>query len=221
MKYYKYSYKEKIIPIVFVLLIVIVLFLPLEISSPNGLLIDIPLLILMFILHEVLHAVGFRFFGRAKSKNITYGVNLEKGVFYCTCKEEISKKGILISLCLPFIIISLIGGILGIIFSINTLSPTPPKIQTRVPRVPISVATGNTIPPMQNKVTKIHFIIETTLLSLVVSYNTFLPKVKPLNSSLFDIIVSRVLVEVVPTAITRFPLAFVCLISSAVVSGIS
>ena len=75
MKYYKYSYKEKIIPIVFVLLIVIVLFLPLEISSPNGLLIDIPLLILMFILHEVLHAVGFRFFGRAKSKNITYGVN--------------------------------------------------------------------------------------------------------------------------------------------------
>lgn len=121
MKYYKYSYKEKIIPIVFVLLIVIVLFLPLEISSPNGLLIDIPLLILMFILHEVLHAVGFRFLGRAKSKNITYGVNLEKGVFYCTCKEEISKKGILISLCLPFIIISLIGGILGIIFSINTL----------------------------------------------------------------------------------------------------
>ena len=98
MKYYKYSYKEKIIPIRFVLLIVIVLFLPLEISSPNGLLIDIPLLILMFILHEVLHAVGFRFFGKAKSKNITYGVNLEKGVFYCTCKEEISKKGILISL---------------------------------------------------------------------------------------------------------------------------
>ena len=79
--------------IVFILLIIVVIFLPLEITSPNGLLIDIPLLILMFIVHELLHAVGFRFFGKAKSKNITYGVNLEKGVFYCTCKEEISKKG--------------------------------------------------------------------------------------------------------------------------------
>lgn len=121
MKYYRYSYREKIIPIVFILLIIVVIFLPLEITSPNGLLIDIPLLILMFIVHELLHAVGFRFFGKAKSKNITYGVNLEKGVFYCTCKEEISKKGILISLILPFLIISIIGGIIGITFDIKTL----------------------------------------------------------------------------------------------------
>lgn len=121
MKYYRYSYKEKIIPIVSIVMIIMILFLPIEITSPNGLLIDIPLLILMFLVHELLHAVGFKFFAQANSKNITYGINLEKGVFYCTCKEEISKKGILISLILPFLIISIFAGLLGLTFKNNIL----------------------------------------------------------------------------------------------------
>ena len=67
-------------------------------------------------LHEFIHGIGFYISG-AKHKNIVYGANLEKGIFYCMCKEKISKKGIMVSLFFPFVFIGVITLIVGIIIN--------------------------------------------------------------------------------------------------------
>ena len=71
-------------------------------------------LILWMILHEILHGIGFMIFREVKLKNITYGIALEKGVFYCMCKQKISKKVILTSLLFPLTIIGIITLFIGI-----------------------------------------------------------------------------------------------------------
>lgn len=80
----------------------------------------IPLMLVWFITHELIHGVGYYITG-VNSKNITYGAKLEKGVLYCLCTEKTSKKSILISLILPFLIIGVFTLILGIIFPNNIL----------------------------------------------------------------------------------------------------
>ena len=39
-----------------------------------------------FILHEIIHGIAYRIMG-AKKENISYGVVLEKGIFYCKCND--------------------------------------------------------------------------------------------------------------------------------------
>ena len=76
--------------------------------------------IVMFIwlvIHELLHAVGFALFKEVDKKNITFGAALEKGVFYCMCKQYITKKVILTSLLFPLTIIGIITLIIGMIIN--------------------------------------------------------------------------------------------------------
>ena len=56
------------------------------------------LLVLLFYncFHEILHSIAYVLYG-ASFKNITYGMAFEKGIFYCLCKQKISKKNILMS----------------------------------------------------------------------------------------------------------------------------
>ena len=78
------------------------------------------LFILMFIwliIHELLHGLGFLIFKEVKLKNITLGMFLEKGIFYCMCKQKISKKVILTSLLFPLTIIGVITLIIGMIIN--------------------------------------------------------------------------------------------------------
>ena len=70
--------------------------------------------------HEVLHSIGYMLHG-AKFKNITYGAHIEKGVLCCLCKQNVSKKCILISLLYPFVFIGIITYIIGMILNINIL----------------------------------------------------------------------------------------------------
>lgn len=70
--------------------------------------------------HELLHSLAYVIYG-AKYKNITYGVALEKGVLYCLCKQNITKKNILHSLMYPLIIIGIITYIISIMFKLPTL----------------------------------------------------------------------------------------------------
>ena len=77
-------------------------------------------MILYMMLHEFLHGVGY-FIGGTKSKNISYGICLEKGIFYAMAYQELSKKNILISLQMPFMVIGIITYIIGIIFNIKLL----------------------------------------------------------------------------------------------------
>ena len=72
-------------------------------------------MILWLMLHEVLHGIGFSLFPEVNKKNIVFGMALEKGVFYCMCKQKITKKVILTSLLFPFTIIGVVTLIWGLI----------------------------------------------------------------------------------------------------------
>lgn len=71
-------------------------------------------IIIYFILHELLHGVGFLLFAKDK-KNIKFGITLEKGVLFAACQEKLNKKAILVSLLLPLITLTFISLPIGII----------------------------------------------------------------------------------------------------------
>ncbi len=72
------------------------------------------------ILHELLHSIAYVIHG-AKFKNITYGANIEKGVLCCLCKQNITKKNILISLIYPLVFIGILTYVIGIVFNLKIL----------------------------------------------------------------------------------------------------
>lgn len=78
------------------------------------------LMILWMVLHEIIHGIAYQVNG-AKKENITFGVALEKGIFYCKCGEFINKKNIIISLLSPFILIGVITLIIGYLINSFTL----------------------------------------------------------------------------------------------------
>lgn len=80
----------------------------------------IVLMVLYFMLHEVLHAIGYILNG-ANYKKITFGMELEKGVFYCLCKQDITKKNILISLMFPLFFIGILTYVVSLIFNMPLL----------------------------------------------------------------------------------------------------
>ena len=79
------------------------------------------LIVFWFILHELLHGLGFYLTG-VKRKNIKYGIALEKGILYTMALQEVSKKGILVSLQMPFMVIGVITYIIGVCFNLNILT---------------------------------------------------------------------------------------------------
>ncbi len=72
------------------------------------------------VLHELLHAFSYRIHG-AKSKNITFGVHLEKSILCCLCKQDISKRNICTSLLYPFFFLGVVTYIVGAIFKLPML----------------------------------------------------------------------------------------------------
>lgn len=72
------------------------------------------------ILHELLHGLSYRLHG-AKGKNITFGIHLEKNILCCLCKQDITKKNILISLLYPFFFIGIVIYVIGAIFKLPML----------------------------------------------------------------------------------------------------
>ena len=80
-----------------------------------------PIMILYFGLHEIFHAIGYLLYG-AKLKKLTFGIELEKGVFYCLCKLDISKRNILNSVMFPLFYLGIVTLIIGIIFKLPLLS---------------------------------------------------------------------------------------------------
>lgn len=77
-------------------------------------------MILWMVLHEIIHSIGYQVMG-AKRENIVFGAALEKGVFYCKCKEYINKKCIMFSLLSPLVIIGILTYILGFIINSSWL----------------------------------------------------------------------------------------------------
>lgn len=75
------------------------------------------LMVFWMALHEFLHGIGFGIFKGVDKKNIKYGIQLESGIFYCMCKQKISKANILTSLMFPFTFIGVITLIIGLIIN--------------------------------------------------------------------------------------------------------
>lgn len=77
-------------------------------------------ILLWYCLHEIIHGIAYRLTG-TKKENITFGMAIEKGVFYCLSNQEISKKAVLISLLSPLIVIGIITLIISLIFNLPLL----------------------------------------------------------------------------------------------------
>lgn len=121
MKYYKISFNMMILNIlsIFVFLIsyiFICLFGYYCYVDFNCLI----LYVFWMFLHEFLHGVGFYIMG-VGHRYIIYGASLEKGIFYCMCKNSVSKKIILVSLLFPFMLIGIVTLVLGFIFNVPIL----------------------------------------------------------------------------------------------------
>ena len=74
------------------------------------------LLIPYLLIHEVLHALSYVIHG-ADFNYVTFGGHIEKGVLCCLCKQNITKKNILISLLYPFIFIGIVTLVIGLVFN--------------------------------------------------------------------------------------------------------
>ena len=81
----------------------------------------LPIMMLYFGLHEIFHAIGYLVHG-AKLKKLTFGIELEKGVFYCLCKQDISKKNILNSVMYPLFYIGIVTYVIGLVFNLPLLT---------------------------------------------------------------------------------------------------
>ena len=121
-KYYIFEINSVIMQLISIIILVIMLILTAYLSDKiiitnKELKLILLLIIPYLILHELLHSIAYVIDG-AHFKNITYGAHLEKGILCCLCKQNVSKRNILISLLFPFIIIGVITYIIGI--SINS-----------------------------------------------------------------------------------------------------
>lgn len=119
-KYYLFQISEVALNVISVIIFIIMALVTDLFYTENEFVItyttSILIMVLMFpylMLHEVLHSLSYVLNG-ADFKNVTYGMHLEKGVFCCLCKQNVSKKNILISLLCPFVIIGVITYIIGI-----------------------------------------------------------------------------------------------------------
>ncbi|MBR3146250.1 MAG: DUF3267 domain-containing protein [Bacilli bacterium] len=122
-----YVYKMNLIPanvlsiVILILAAALAFFLRVELwNNKMNYFIVFILIILYLMLHELLHGIGY-FLGGTKRKYITYGIELEKGIFYAMAYSKLTKKNILISLQMPFMVIGVITYIIGVIFNIPLL----------------------------------------------------------------------------------------------------
>lgn len=69
--------------------------------------------IVLIILHEACHLIGFVIFGKAPFSSLSYGVDLQKGMAYATTTARISNASMKKALLLPFWITGVIPTMIG------------------------------------------------------------------------------------------------------------
>lgn len=70
--------------------------------------------IVLIVIHEFFHLLGFRLFCRVPWKNMAYGVNLKMGVAYATADQLMDNKGIRKALLLPFWMTGVVPAVLAL-----------------------------------------------------------------------------------------------------------
>ncbi len=72
------------------------------------------LYILLIVLHEAFHLLGFVIWGKCQKADLIYGINSELGVAYAGTKKTLSVKAMRKALMLPFWITGLLPFLIGI-----------------------------------------------------------------------------------------------------------
>lgn len=123
-KYYLFEMQPTSLNIISTLILFVVVFFTVLLGKFSIIFdnygISLILLLPYLVLHEILHSVAYVIHG-ADFKNITYGAHIEKGILCCLCKQNITKKNILISLVYPLIFIGIITYVIGILTNCGVL----------------------------------------------------------------------------------------------------
>ena len=77
--------------------------------------------LVLIVLHEACHLIGFVIFGRVPFSSLSYGVDLQKGLAYATTTERISNSGMKKALLLPFWITGVIPTLIGFYVNSNLI----------------------------------------------------------------------------------------------------
>lgn len=71
--------------------------------------------VLLIILHEMFHLIGFKYFGKASWKSMKYGLNLKEGIAYATTSISLPNKAMKRALLLPFWMTGIVPMFVGFI----------------------------------------------------------------------------------------------------------
>ncbi|ARJ39045.1 hypothetical protein SporoP8_09240 [Sporosarcina ureae] len=77
--------------------------------------------ILLIVIHEFFHLLGFCIFCNVPWKNMAYGVNLKMGIAYATADQLMDNKGIRKALLLPFWMTGVLPAIMALYFNDGVL----------------------------------------------------------------------------------------------------
>ena len=125
LKYYKYKIKlgvGNIFASIILILLLILLYFTFDNYYFNLTYNKVLIMIGYFILHELLHYIGYLINKNVKNKDLCLGMCLEKGVMYCRCTNEISRTAVMISLLAPFTVTGIISLIISYIFDMPFLA---------------------------------------------------------------------------------------------------
>ena len=125
LKYYKYKIKlgvGNIFASIILILLLILLYFTFDNYYFNLTYNKVLIMIGYFILHELLHYIGYLINKNVKNKDLCLGMCLEKGVMYCRCTNEISRTAVMISLLTPFTVMGIISLIISYIFDMPFLA---------------------------------------------------------------------------------------------------
>lgn len=77
--------------------------------------------VILIVLHEGFHLLGFILFGKAKLHELDYGINLKLGVAYATTKKPLLNKEMKKALLLPFWTTGVIPTVIGFMLGSNLI----------------------------------------------------------------------------------------------------
>lgn len=75
------------------------------------------LTVVFVIVHELIHAIGFIIFGKAKKGEVSFGILPKQGMVYCSCNKPMEAKNYLLALIFPIIITGIIPFIFVVIYA--------------------------------------------------------------------------------------------------------
>ena len=77
--------------------------------------------VLLIVLHEAFHLIGFILFGKVPLKSLSYGIKFDQGLAYATTTELLTNRAMKASLLLPFWVTGVLPTVVGFYVNSNML----------------------------------------------------------------------------------------------------